>query len=462
MVHDYDELAPGIFFFGDDGKVAKEMHYSEFEAVLDGYVPAAEWAGRSAKAVYAEIDSDLEVRSAVFFHVSFTKKGEVDPSWNLPLDQLARAATAGPDLGAGPIRLACSSQCPIQHFRDFLWDPDLRMGKGQLKQLHTACKRNKLAIQFREPDLYRTDHEVGLSASHSSPSGMSSDLLEKSLFDRLRKEYEKEFRDHMAQMLREQRLKASTLTTESEKSIQELKAEHTRRLDEYRAMLEEKDRILHEEKEKNAQLKETIDGQAKKIEGLREYFEHKLEQAQGAEEFHIERLRENYEAEMAAKIESAVKDVKETLQMREVELLYRNEQEAHLQVEIAHLREENHSLIANSGDQLLEKMVSKGISFVTYQPGAGHITIPATDVSVFMESPAVYAAKHCGVNEQHYIAWLAHYQAPVCNCKGTDGSICGANIPRINSPVDFILGDGDRCAAHKDLQGATKLVRAGA
>ncbi len=456
MVHDHDELAQAIFFFDGDGPVAREMHVAEFDAVLDGFVPAYEWAGKRANAVFVEIDSDFELRSAVFFLVSFTKKGAVDPAWNLPLDELARSATKGPDLGKGPIRLACSSQCPIQHFRDFLWDPDMRMGKGQLKQLHSAIKRNKLALQFREPEVYRNELEVG-AASVSQINGQ----MEQNILGQLRKEYEKELRDHMAQLLREQRLRSSTISNDNQHVTQQLKAEHTQRIDEYRNLLEEKERALTEEQDKNSHLKETIDGQAQKIEGLREYFEHKLNKVQGEEGYQLEHLKENYELEMQAKIEAAVKELKETLQMREVELLYRNEQESHLKLEVARLREEQLEITSNSGDHLLEKMVAKGISFVTYQPGAGHITIPSSDVSRFMDNPAIYAAKNCGVNEQHYIAWLDHYQAPVCNCSNSAG-ICGANIPRINLPVDFIIGDGDRCSSHKDLKGATKLVRAGA
>lgn len=456
MVHDHDELAQAIFFFDSEGPVSREMHVTEFDAILDGFVPAFEWAGKRANAVFVEIDSDFELRSAVFFLVSFTKKGAVEASWNLPLAELARSATKGPDLGAGPIRLACTSQCPIQHFKDFLWDPDMRMGKGQLKHLHSAIKRNKLALQFREPEVYRSELDVG-----SQPVSNINAQMEQNILGQLRNEYEKELRDHMAQVLREQRLRTNTISNDSEQTIQQLKAEHTHRLDQYRQELEEKVRLLVEEQGKNDQLKEVIDGQAQKIEGLREYFEHKLNKVQGAEGYQLKRLKENYEIEMQAKVEAAIKDLKESLQMREVELLYRNEQEAHLQLEIARLREEQKEVTSNSGDHLLEKMVSKGVSFVTYQPGAGHITIPASGVSTFMENPAVYAAKHCGVNEQHYMAWLSHYQAPICNCKNS-GAVCGANIPRINSPVDFILGDGDRCSGHKDLKGATKLVRAGA
>ena len=62
--------------------------------------------------------------------------------------------------------------------------------------------------------------------------------------------------------------------------LEDLRRQHANQLEEYRELLQTRERMLEEEKQRNATLKETIDGQAKKLEGLREYFEHKLEQAQ--------------------------------------------------------------------------------------------------------------------------------------------------------------------------------------
>ena len=448
MIFDHDELASAIFLFDRQGGLLREMLYSEFEAILDGYVPVRELANQTIPAVFAQINSKLLVERAVFFWVSLTRTGEIDPSWNLPLDQLAMNASAGPDLGAGPIKLACASQCPISHHRGSLWDPDLRKGKGQLTVLKKSAALNRLSIQFREP----SKDELEQAQSREKQEQQRN----------FNEEYLQELRSHMAHLLKEQRLKASTIEREHEREIKELKTESANRLEEYRQLLDSKGRALEEERERNKSLKETIEGQAKKIEGLREYFEHKLSLREGEESDHIEALKQNYETELELKVNAATTELQELLQMREVELLYRNEQEAQLHDEIARLRQENEQFVANSGDRLLDKMASKGISFVTYQPGAGHITLPKSEISRFMDNPIAYAAGVCGVQEGHYLAWLEHYQAPVCRHCDEAGTICSANIQRINSPSEFHIGHDDHCDQHKKIKSINSLKLAGA
>ncbi|WP_246434711.1 sodium:proton antiporter [Teredinibacter haidensis] len=446
MIFDHDELAQAIFFFENDGLPSKEMHYSEFEAILDGYVPAVEWAERTAKAVFLEIDSRFRIRTTIFFTIGFTPKGKVVDSWNIPLDQLVSNALRGPDLGAGPIRLVCASQCPIRYFQDALWDPDMRSSRNQLQMLTKAVKRNKLSIQFRD------NPEEAPEPVHRGAGG-----LEKHTSHELRNEYAKEFRDQMAQILKDQRLRSATISKDNERSLTALKLEHSNRIEEYRSLIADKSRSIEEEKERNRALKDTIEGQAQKIEGLREYFEHKLEKAEGQESEYAQALRENYATELDAKLEAATTELKEMLQMREVELMYRNEQESQLRDEVARLRKDNQGLVGSSHDELLSKMVSQGVSFVTYQPGAGHITIPLSDIADYMANPVAYAAGQCGVQEAHYKAWLEHYQAPVCTALGSDGGICGENVSRVSNPADFHSGDQDRCKEHKEIKGAKSL-----
>lgn len=449
MIFDHDELASAILLFDRKGVLVREMLYSEFEAILDGYVPLRELASQAVHAVFAQINSEMLVERAVFFLVGFTRTGAVDPAWNLPLDQLAMDASPGPDLGAGPIRLACASQCPISHHRGSLWDPDLRKGKGQLAILKKAAAFNRLAIQFREPS-----KEAVEQAQNKQNQEQQRNFND---------EYLQELRSHMAHLLKEQRLKASTIDREREREIKELKTEYSNRLEEYRQLLESKGRALDEEKDRNRALKDTIDGQATKIEGLREYFEHKLSQRDGEESDTYNELKQNYETELEVKIEAATTELQELLQMREVELMYRNEQEVQLHDEIARLRQENEQYVANSGDRLLDKMAEKGVSFVTYQPGAGHITLPKSEISRFMDNPVAYAAHVCGVKESHYSAWLEHYQAPVCrHTEDEGGAMCSANIHRVNSPSDFHIGNDDHCEQHKKIKSINPLKIAGA
>ena len=436
---DENELAGAVLFFSDEGEIFREMTYSEFEAVLDGYVPAVELAGVQCQAVYVEFNSDFLVRNAVFFQIQFTSKGEIEKSWALPLPQISFKATSGPDMGAGAIGLTCRSHCHVEQYRHYLWDPSFKGAGSEFSKIKQAVARNRVAIQFKVSE--EKKQQIAETAATSK--------LEAKIEARLRKEYSKEFRDHMAQVIKEQRMRAKMLINEREKAIKDIKVQYTGRIDDYRMMVDEKNRLIEEERERNSQLKETIKGQAEKIAGLREYFELKLEKAQGAGSTEIRQMREELEIETQAKVEAATMELKEMLQMREVELLYRNEQEINLHDEITRLRRENNDLVSKSGDYLLSSLVEKGISFVTYQPGAGHITLPIGDIAEYMENPTAYVAKFCGVKEDHYQAWLEHYHVPICRAQNSDGSMCGENINRIESPVDFIVGETDCCFKHR-------------
>ena len=89
---------------------------TEFEAILDCFVPMPELSNMAVDAVYVQLSGQLLVRSAVFFNIDFDSEGFADKRWNIPLQQLAENSSKGPDLGCGAIRLACRSQChSIQH-----------------------------------------------------------------------------------------------------------------------------------------------------------------------------------------------------------------------------------------------------------------------------------------------------------------------------------------------------------
>ncbi|MFL0809553.1 MAG: sodium:proton antiporter [Agarilytica sp.] len=451
MIYNDNDLASAVFIFSKDRELSRELNYCEYEAMLDAYVPAPDMANRELPATYVEMNSRYQIVNAVFFMVKFDSRGFIDQSTSVPLFQLALHARKGLDLGNGPIGFVCASQCPIKHMSQFLWNPDLKT-KRELKSLVEAVKRNRISIQFHEadPEVVRQQEEEAKSRK----------LLEQTLSNKLRKDFDKELRDHMAQTIREQRLKTQTLLQQQQQSILELKQQYNARIDEYRLMMDQQKSLLDEARDRNEALKETIDGQAQKIQGLREYFEVKLEQAETVDHDQLDELKHSHEIELHATLESETKELNELLQMREVEILYRNEQEAKLLEETERLRKENEMLIQNSGDHLLAQLIEKGISFVSYQPGAGHITVPMSDIASFIDSPTRYVAGKCGVSEQHYNEWLEHYHVPICQSVDGSGNICGENIGRIESPADFIVGESDCCHQHRS-NGAPRLKIAG-
>jgi len=136
------------------------------------------------------------------------------------------------------------------------------------------------------------------------------------------------------------------------------------------------------------------------------------------------------------------------LDMREVELFYREEQLGTLREEIARLRQERERLISHGGDRILQHLVDSGVAFVAYQPGVDAMTIPVVDIPRYLDSPIDYVAEKCRVTPQQYQQWLRHHELPVCSAVHDDGTLCGALLEKIERPSQFLAGSSDRCAAH--------------
>lgn len=424
-----------VFLFAGDA-ISREMLYPEFEAILDGFVPMPEHAGGTAKGVYLHIDGQLCITAAAFFLLNFDATGRADPHWNIPLQQMLAMAAKGPDLGVGPIKLVCFSQCPVEWQQKNLWDPQMEPGKNSFVLMRKAARANRLGLVVQETP-----------ASAQAAQAKSQRQLQQ----KLHQHYSQELRDRMAQMLREQRLRVTTLNSRQTKNIQKLQLEHQRRLQLYRDKLRELQEQNQELSRRHQLLLEKFDTQVQKIEGMREYFSHKLAAAHEDESSQAQALQENYEMELAARIQAATAELQERLDMREVELFYRHQQENNLKDEIARLQRENQSLVNQGGGHLLNKLSEAGITFVTYQPGAEHMTIGLADMGRYLSDPKGYAAEQCGVDAEHYRHWLQHFQHPLCGVVGPQGSACGRAIARITHPRDFHQGESDRCPEHQEV-----------
>lgn len=440
-----DDTAQAVFVFSNN-RITREMLYTEFEAILDGYVPIPEFATKQVRCVFTRINRKFCVIATVFFLIEFDTEGFPDRRWNVPLLQLADTAGNGPDLGAGSIRLACATQCPIDWHRPNLWDPDMRSGQNDFVLLKKAVVNNRIGVMFKK----LKEDQVQLQSAQAAVTSKDAEVL--------KLKFEKEARDHVARLLKEQRFQMGIQKNQFQEQVDQLKSEHQSRLARYQEQLRDSEEQLVQLLASNQQLKEKLETQATKMAGIREYFEHKLKSAQAGEKDSFQSLHEQYEVEMQIKIEAAVGDLEEMVQMRDMELLYRNEQEASLNEEIARLRTEVQSLLNNSGDEILHKLQQQGINFVAYHPGAGHITIPVADLTRYTENPQDYAAEKCGLTAVQYKSWLAHFQSPSCCALKEGGSLCGAPIERVHNPKDFHPGENDRCNEHRTLQSQTFAV----
>ncbi len=411
------------------GKIARELQYPEFEAILDGFIPVPEYKSASAKCVYLWIDSNLHVVGAVFFLLPFDGEGIVDRRWNIPLQALLEQAAKGPDLGAGPIRLACHSQCPIDWHKSGLWDPEMAPGNNQFVMLRKAVKANRLGLIFREKSL-----EKRQEAEDQTPQV-------------------NELRNRVARLLKEQRLRIATLQGRHQDRIAALQQEHQQRIELYQEQLAKLQGANRDLEGRNEALKENLETQVNKIQGIHEYFSHKLKAARQDESDQLRELQEQFAIEMEARVQAATAALQEKLDMREVELFYRHEQEGNLRDEVSRLRQENQRLLDHTGDQVLERLIKAGISFVAFHPGVGHITIPQGDMGSYLDNPTAYAAHKCNVSPALYGQWLAHHQNPRCQAPNADGSICGRELEPLDHPRDFHHGESDRCDEHRELPG---------
>ncbi len=450
MIFDENDLASAVFIFSEDRELMRELNFSEFEALLDGYVPSMELANRELYGMYVEINSRYLIESAVCFWVRFSSEGFIDQPISVPLFKLALHAKKGPNLGAGPINLATAKQCPIKGIDSALWNPDLKNFR-EFKAAMDAIKRNRMSIQFKVSEAEKT--------AEKNDSARTD--IQRAEEAKRQKEIEQALRDQFVEKIREQRAKNAEALRVREESLITLKQQHLDRLSKFQQSLDQHKAHLDEAHKKNAQLQELVDGQAEKIKGLREYFEHKLEQATSSPQENVDELKEMHKMELDSAVEVATRELKELLEIREVEILYRNEQETKLHEEIELLKEEVSRLKDTSGEKLLTRMLESGISFMTYQPGTGHISLPLSEIPNYMENAVAYVAKQCGVSESHYNAWLEHYHVPVCRDVDSEGNLCGEDIDRIESPTEFVVGESDCCFKHSKKTKAPHLKVAG-
>lgn len=445
-----------VLFF-NDGDIVKEMLYAEFEAVLDRVVEVQEFAGQEVNAAFVTLTSQLGVTGVVFFRLGFTAKGEADKSWNLPLRHLADVASRGPDLGVGAIRLACRSQCPMPWHQRHLWDPIMKPEKNSFAAIRDAIRRNRLGLLVEEPAVQpaaayqpqiipRTFVEPPVLmpmaaqqqayASGATPAAASG----KSAFSQVR-------RDRAAREIKQLRLQLRMQNNSRHDEISQLAREHQSELLGSRSQMEKLLLAMQQEQERNNQLKEKLAQQAEEFQLAREQFLDQIDEVKEIETSQMAMLKRKFELDTRSRIEAQTAQMKEMLDMREVELFYREEQISTLREEVSELRQEKLRLLRDGGDKYIEKLHNAGLTFVAYHPGVGHITIPLDDMGRYLDSPTAYAAETCFVTEEHYRQWLDHYQTPACG--HTDGKHgCNRAVSRVDSPSRFIAGKSDRCGEH--------------
>jgi len=439
------QMVEAVMFF-TGGEVNKAMFFPEFEALLDGLVGLPEFADQQVKAAYLLINPRLLIRSAVFFYIDFDEQGNADTGWNMPLRHLAERAGRGPDLGAGPIRLACRSQCPVSWHQMHMWDPDLAPGHNELTILREAVKDNRLGILVEEdrPPVELDRLQMAREEKWHAPPDPGAEL------SRLQAEKEEhEHRVKTAQLIKQLRLRIVSMTQQHDDEVAKLKLAAEQQSKQLKASIQELQQALQQKDKLNLNLKADLSGQAASLSNVREEMTRQLKAAEQHAKASAELLRTQYEMEMQAQVAAAVVDYKEQIAIRDVELAYHSETDGQLQQEITRLKAEREQLVSQGGDQILQRLSKLGVVFVVYHPGAGHLTIPLQDVGRYQDGPMSYVAAKCFVSEEQYCSWLAHYQQPSCEALLPSGERCAMPIDRVDTPSRFVPDESNCCARHK-------------
>ncbi|WP_033416007.1 hypothetical protein [Hahella ganghwensis] len=445
--------------FLEDQYVSRQMRYSEFEAILDNVVPLSDLVDTEVNAVYIQMNQQLAPRALVFFKLYFDEDGLADPEWNVPLKRLASISGSGPDLGGGPIRLACRSQCAISWHQRDLWDPDMRPGGNDFQVIKKALIENRLSfevVQMQEEEV-PTLREVSEKPSSKRKNKREVDedipvLVPEAVQKKpdaeseALKDLEKKHRLKLARILKEQRLRIKTLSSQHEAEIEERarisrietqayknkQQELEQSLKQTRVLYEQTKTKLQKRSDQFLNLQDDLTKHRKKLALL----EKELSAALPGEE--AERLKQRMEGELSI--------LKEQLDRREAEIYFRNEREEQLRAEIQKLKEE----LDNSGDsQVLSQLSELDVVFVVYHPGAGHLTLPVQDIKRYMDNPIAYVAERCSVSEKVYKEWLDHYEKPACDFRVPGHGLCGKSINRIAAPSDYVPGESNRCEEHQ-------------
>ncbi|MFT0212385.1 hypothetical protein VQ643_07175 [Pseudomonas sp. F1_0610] len=384
-----DKVVDLVLFFNGQN-VVKEMLISEFEAVLDGIVCFREFANQHVKAIFITVDSDLDIHSAVYFYLEFDSEGAVDISWNVPFAQLLNVAEKGPDLGAGPIRLVCESQCPDPDYEAFLWEPNENGKSSEPEGIAELVRNNKNIVRLIESVAPANDPKndtlyTSLTDGKTSGDDRLATLLTHNKF--LEKElelakYRLQEADKVKQKLGEKLDALQSVALQREKNLTELSA------------------LFQVQKQNMDKLRSLLQKAQQHIDGLKQDNENK-----------IKAMEARYKGFVDQKF-------------KESQL---------------------------SGMQMLDHLTSLGMKFVAYHQGVGHLTVPNSDMHKYISNPTEYAANKAGLSSVQYTAWLSHVKQPKCTANLSSGGVCNAQIEAVNDPKHFTQGMSDRCGLHRNL-----------
>lgn len=405
-------------FLMDGIEVSRQMRATEFDAFLDGYVGLSDLADTDVQAAFVQIGADLLVRGLVFFRIYFDESGRADSHWNIPVETLAGKGSAGPDMGAGPIRLVCRSRCPEERYRSDMWDPDMTPGSNHFQSIRKAVTANRL--KFRLKAASAEDQIPVLRTAQGKPD---AEVAAREATAQ---------RNRLAHMIREQRLRIKTLQSAHKDSLAALQREHRHERQAWQEEKAELERAMERNRLESGKLRKRLDRRDLQVAELRE----QLEALRAASQEAPQGMEEAARAEVVL--------LREQLDRKQRELDNLGESTRELELAVREARNQ-----APDEDGLIRHLKDQRVFLVGYHAGVGHLTLPFSDLRRYFDNPTGYAAEKCGISEPDYRRWLEHYENPVCRAAGKNaGQTCGQPVMRVSQPAEFEPGVHDRCDKH--------------
>lgn len=413
--------------FLEEGAIAREMLYSEFEALLDGVVPVHGLAGRELQAAYVRLDTGLQPAVIVLFLIPFDQDGFPEQRWNLPLRQLAEASLAVPEPWARGIRLACRSRCPLPGWERGLWDAGPGLLGNTVEGIRARLAMNRLGLEAGSPASVSPSADTAF-VPVAAPAAPDLPL-------QAERSSSAAGQDAMFAVMKQSNLQMSLLREQSQREVGALQ----QRLEELRMRCEQLE-SLKQQALAGADRVRAESGL--EIETLRAQCD-----AHAAE---ILRLEEHGRALQAA-LTASEQGAAAALDAHQAELARQEEKVQSLSAELTLLRRDKLRLMDDGADAFFAALRDKNVNFVSFQPGAGHITIPVDDLGPFLENTEDYVAAKCKVTPEHYRRWLLHYANPVCQGTSGSGAACARPVTKVLKPAEFTAGLHDRCDIHKQV-----------
>jgi len=257
-----------------------------------------------------------------------------------------------------------------------------------------------------------------------------------------------EHRLKLARLIKNQRLRIKTLESQKESQKEELLRQKSLESQAFKTKQQGLEQSIEKLKVINEQLQDKLFKRNEQFLGLQDRvsdqtshlseLEDKLKHAEAAE---VEGLEKQ-------KLEAELVIIKEQLDRRDIESVYREEREEQLRSELDELK----GLVeAAERESMMTKLKELEVVFVAYHAGAGHVTIPFSDIYRYVDSPIGYAAAKCYVTKEVYSKWLEHQENPVCCYQDGGGNLCGETVESVGNPGEFELGLSDRCKKHSSL-----------